>query len=453
MGNVPNGHQTKPPTSHRLTVSHVITQWKPGRFSRESAPSMKGKYKAEKSSDYLNRTNSPPKDVESLSRIIIQKPPKSKKWDIGSLRRLKTPSAEVLSSSKPIHPVVEAAVGERAEAPKQRATCEDAGLLSGVNSQGTPKIKSGSTSVRYSEKPFFEVLTPPRSAVDTVFEIADGQPPQSPNSTFSSLVAELEDTSPVPMLSKRSAFAGSQLEFQSSTITSRSAIKLIDQTIAAIEGDNRKLLSRAILAEQTVNALREHNAMLQQKVDHCNKRHRRPRASASQPTLRQSRHMTRSDTPNTPPTAPDQATNPSLAPKSNLPSAVPPAPSPPPLSPSHHIHSKPLPSPPRASRPSTGGPSTKPKSIRASPSKSRLTYIPKSSSPKHSIMSPTEARSSVKLFSPPLPVGPTVQGNIEIGLGIDDQEPRELEGEVIGGDHEFISRLSKVVEMEQKTWI
>lgn len=231
MTDVPNEQQTKPHTSHRLTVSHVITQWKPARLSREGTPGTKGKFKTEKRNDHLSRTNSPPKDVDTLSRIIIQKPPKSKRWDISSLRRLRTPSVEFLSSSKPIYPVIEAAIGERTEAPKQRATYEDAGLISDANLQRTPKAKIGDASVRYSEKPFFEALTPPRFAAP-VFEMADARAPQSPNSAYSSLVAELEDTSPIQIHSKRSAFAGSRLEFESSTITvCISSVRYITQSL------------------------------------------------------------------------------------------------------------------------------------------------------------------------------------------------------------------------------
>lgn len=60
------------------------------------------------------------------------------------------------------------------------------------------------------------------SAVDSIFELPSGDPDESPaSSTHSSFVAELEDTSPVAIHSKRSAFPGSQLAFQSSAITVR----------------------------------------------------------------------------------------------------------------------------------------------------------------------------------------------------------------------------------------
>ncbi|KAF4637796.1 hypothetical protein G7Y89_g283 [Cudoniella acicularis] len=132
----------------------------------------------------------------------------------------------------------------------------------------------------------------PKSAIDPVFELPASNQNESPTSSTPSFLAELEDTSRIAIHSKRSMFPGSQLEFQSSAITSRSVIKVIDETIAAIEADNRALLSRAVSAEQMVKALREQNYNLQLRLDHYeNHHHRRPRATLSQPQRRNSRRV------------------------------------------------------------------------------------------------------------------------------------------------------------------
>jgi hypothetical protein len=61
------------------------------------------------------------------------------------------------------------------------------------------------------------------SVVDSVFELPSGVPDESPASSTHEFIAELEDTSPVVIHSKRSAFPGPQLSFQSSAITVRYA--------------------------------------------------------------------------------------------------------------------------------------------------------------------------------------------------------------------------------------
>lgn len=61
---------------------------------------------------------------------------------------------------------------------------------------------------------------------------------------------------------------------------SRAIIKAVDEAIASIEADNRKLLTRAVTAEHTVKVLRQHNSTLQLNADHCHQHHRRGIASS-----------------------------------------------------------------------------------------------------------------------------------------------------------------------------
>ncbi|KAH6682512.1 hypothetical protein B0J14DRAFT_126895 [Halenospora varia] len=185
-------------------------------------PVIKEKNKGDKRSKLtLRRQRS---ELTSSSSASLQSDTKSKRWDFGSIRHIRHPSSDAVS---------------------------------------------------------------PKSAVDLtnphpIFELSASSI-RRPETATPSYVAELEDTSRIALHSKRSMFPGSQLEFQSSAITSRSVIKVIDETIAAIEADNRQLLSRAVSAEQMVKALRLQNYNLQLRLDHCEKNHRRrPRSTHPQ---------------------------------------------------------------------------------------------------------------------------------------------------------------------------
>ncbi|KAG9232846.1 hypothetical protein BJ875DRAFT_485680 [Amylocarpus encephaloides] len=426
---------------HRLTIPHVITQWKPGQFSRDGT-SVKEKNKAEKKSNESAKScksamkKQQAVDAVSLSNSSIQATPKSKRWDFGTIRHRRQASSETAIT--------------------------------------------------------------PRSAIDPVFEKEETTSPETPSSSANSSpwVFELEDTSQIALHSKRSAFPGPQLEFQSSAITSRSVIKVIDQTIAAIEADNRKLLSRAVAAEQCVKALREHNLNLQLKVEHCEKtHHRQPHAVASQPALRQPRAK-----PSTPDSSkrfdqlitefplPAHESRRSVA-KHMSPTArqtVHPE-YPPPL----QVPNKPLPeTPTRSCHPSEGDvgsprspvlalsprlpaaaasttPTASPRTpVQRSPVKSPIT--PRrvsrcmSKAPKRS--SCTDARLRAKPLPPLGPISPSaVRGKFEIGLGIDANQYRELEGDLATSEREFITGLfgpnspragtPLIIEMEEKKWI
>lgn len=206
---VPNDNNT-----HRDTMPHVITQWKPG-------PVVKEKSKGDKKSKLTLRRQ---RSGLTSSSASLQSDTKSKRWDFGSIRHIRHPSSDAVSPKSTVD------------------------------------------------------LTNPHP----VFELSAGSI-RRPNTASPSYVAELEDTSRIALHSKRSMFPGSQLEFQSSAITSRSVIKVIDETIAAIEADNRQLLSRAVSAEQMVKALRLQNYNLQLRLDHCEKNHRRrPRSTHQQ---------------------------------------------------------------------------------------------------------------------------------------------------------------------------
>jgi hypothetical protein len=53
--------------------------------------------------------------------------------------------------------------------------------------------------------------------------------------------------------------------------------------MAAIEETNRKLLDRAVAAEETAKLLRVQNSQLQLRIKHCSQTHHRPRTAPSQP--------------------------------------------------------------------------------------------------------------------------------------------------------------------------
>ncbi|KAH7370070.1 hypothetical protein BKA65DRAFT_544794 [Rhexocercosporidium sp. MPI-PUGE-AT-0058] len=135
----------------------------------------------------------------------------------------------------------------------------------------------------------------PSSSVESVFEMYSSNSYDSPNSsTNSSFMAELEDTAIVTRQSRRSAppcsnkmvyISPSSMEFQTSDLSARAVIKVVDETIAAIEDSNRKLLSRAVAAEEAARSLMEQNSQLQLKIEHC-KRRSRARTAPSSPVSR-----------------------------------------------------------------------------------------------------------------------------------------------------------------------
>ncbi|KAG4435059.1 hypothetical protein IFR05_009449 [Cadophora sp. M221] len=135
----------------------------------------------------------------------------------------------------------------------------------------------------------------PSSSVESVFEMYSSSSYDSPNSsTNSSFIAELEDTAIVTRPSRRSAppasnkmvyISPSSMEFQTSDLSARAVIKVVDETIAAIEDSNRQLLSRAVAAEETAKALMEQNSQLQLKIERCT-RNSRARTAPSSPVSR-----------------------------------------------------------------------------------------------------------------------------------------------------------------------
>jgi hypothetical protein len=68
-----------------------------------------------------------------------------------------------------------------------------------------------------------------------------------------------------------------------SRIQPRPVVKAADKTIAAIEETNRKLLHRAIAAEETAKFLREQNSQLQLRIKHFSQTYHRPKTAPSQP--------------------------------------------------------------------------------------------------------------------------------------------------------------------------
>ncbi|KAE8447985.1 hypothetical protein EG329_009908 [Mollisiaceae sp. DMI_Dod_QoI] len=222
-------------------MPHVATQWQTGQYQRGSYDSRLSTGHLRKSSEYLRPIAiPPPRPGHRHPGVVRQSPsmsflgsPENEKWDFGSIRHIR----------------------------------------------------------QYS----FDTTTPV-SAVDSVFELPSASSYDSPSSsTHSSFVAELEDTSPLavrsqkPNVVKPHAVSHSSMEFKSTEMTSRAVIKVVDETIAAIEHSNRKLLSRAVAAEETAKHLREQNSQLELKVQHCSHNHR-PKTAPSQSSNRARPH-------------------------------------------------------------------------------------------------------------------------------------------------------------------
>ena len=210
-------------------------------------------------------------------------------------------------------------------------------------------------------------------------------------------------------------------------------------------------------AEQTVKALREHNSTLQLKIDHCDQHHRRqPRTVSSQPTLRRQRVQ---QSPVTPLAAFNDSIDERSMPASSPPRAAPlPPPQPSPTrtvpvsyrSPPSTPPTRPLPSPTRKSSPRTPPTKAPPRPPRHHPSpintsrsptsdlsspiqdisspipgsvtKHRVTFqgTPVSFTPQAPIISLAEAQTKMK---PLPPISPSaLHGNVQIGLGIDDND-------------------------------
>ena len=151
-----------PMAQARASIPPIFTQWEPGQFSRDVPSGFQRISTGKKTSEFL-RAN--PSTGKQFMR------------------------ADVVSPATP----------------------------SGRSLLATPD------SNRWGFDTFLSVRKSPSelSVVDSVFELPSGVPDESPASSTHEFVAELEDTSPVVIHSKRSAFPGPQLTFQSSAITVR----------------------------------------------------------------------------------------------------------------------------------------------------------------------------------------------------------------------------------------
>ncbi|KUJ10766.1 uncharacterized protein LY89DRAFT_723346 [Mollisia scopiformis] len=218
----------------RGSMPHVASQWNSGQHQRGSYDARLSTGKARKSTEYLrpiaippSRPGRQPRQSPGMSFLAT---PETERWDFGSIRHIRQHSSETKT---------------------------------------------------------------PVSAVDSVFELPSATSYNSPNSsTHSSFIAELEDTSPMALRTQKPsvqrsstaspAVSHSSMEFKCAEMTSRAVIKVVDETIAAIEETNRKLLSRAVAAEEAANQLREQNLELESKIKHYSNNHR-PKTAPSQP--------------------------------------------------------------------------------------------------------------------------------------------------------------------------
>ncbi|KAM3081250.1 hypothetical protein ACMFMG_005206 [Clarireedia jacksonii] len=122
----------------------------------------------------------------------------------------------------------------------------------------------------------------PVSAVDSVFELPSANTAGSPDSILSSDIAELEDTSPNAVKIQRLAVDQRSPQSPALSVHATAAIDAINE----FEAENKRLLGRAMAAENAAKLLEEQNYYLRQRVNYCTERHR-PKTA---PTQRTSQH-------------------------------------------------------------------------------------------------------------------------------------------------------------------
>ncbi|QSZ31469.1 hypothetical protein DSL72_001034 [Monilinia vaccinii-corymbosi] len=141
----------------------------------------------------------------------------------------------------------------------------------------TPHSAWNYTSSRQQLNHFLHDRTTPVSAVDSVFESSSAMKNGSPNSAVSSFIAELEDTSPGAI--KPQNF---NMDFKSplSPTLSLHATTAIE-AINDFEAENKRLLGRALAAENAAKILEDQNVDLRRRVNYCMQQHR-PKTAPSQ---------------------------------------------------------------------------------------------------------------------------------------------------------------------------
>ncbi|ATZ47655.1 hypothetical protein BCIN_02g09120 [Botrytis cinerea B05.10] len=129
---------------------------------------------------------------------------------------------------------------------------------------------------RQHSKQFSPDRMTPISAVDSVFELSSAATNASPNSATSSFIAELEDTSPGAVKPQKINMDPKSPLSPTRSLHAATAIEAIND----FEAENKRLLERAIAAENAAKILEEQNINLRRKVNYYMEQHRPKTAPA-----------------------------------------------------------------------------------------------------------------------------------------------------------------------------
>ncbi|RAL59987.1 hypothetical protein DID88_000613 [Monilinia fructigena] len=143
----------------------------------------------------------------------------------------------------------------------------------------TPHDAWNYTSARQQLNHFSPDRVTPISAVDSVFELSSAMTNGSPNSAVSSFIAELEDTSPGAVKPQNFNMDPKSPLSPTLSLHATTAIDAINE----FEAENKRLLERALAAENAAKILEEQNIDLRRKVSYCMEQHR-PKTALSQKT-------------------------------------------------------------------------------------------------------------------------------------------------------------------------
>ncbi|KAG4026157.1 hypothetical protein MFRU_044g00280 [Monilinia fructicola] len=143
----------------------------------------------------------------------------------------------------------------------------------------TPHDAWNYTSTRQQLNHFSPDRITPISAVDSVFELSSAMTNGSPNSAVSSFIAELEDTSPGAVKPQNFNMDPKSPLSPTLSLHATTAIDAINE----FEAENKRLLERALAAENAAKILEEQNIDLRRKVNYCMEQHR-PKTAPSQKT-------------------------------------------------------------------------------------------------------------------------------------------------------------------------
>ncbi|KAF7943541.1 hypothetical protein EAE96_011464 [Botrytis aclada] len=152
----------------------------------------------------------------------------------------------------------------------------------------TPQGAWNYTPGRQHSKQFSPDRMTPISAVDSVFELSSAVTNASPNSATSSFIAELEDTSPGAVKPQKINMDPKSPLSPTRSLHAATAIDAIND----FEAENKRLLERAIAAENVAKMLEEQNSDLRRKINYCMEQHRPKTAPAQRSSQDQRKRNT-----------------------------------------------------------------------------------------------------------------------------------------------------------------